>query len=73
MDFSPSFNVRVECLGGDSGHSHLIQSLIQKSLRRISFLQGEDIFSLLPLVDVELVPSSNTYRIFLICKFYPGV
>jgi hypothetical protein len=73
MDFSPSFNVRVECLGGDSGHSYLIQSLIQNSLRRIAFLQGEDIFSLLPLVDMELVSSSNTYRVFLIGRFYPGV
>lgn len=73
MDLSPSFNVRVDCLGKDSGHSYLIQSLIQKSLRRLSLLQGEDVFSLLPIVDIEASAGSNTYRVFLICRFYPGV
>ncbi len=73
MDFASPLHVKVECLG-DSGYSHLIQSLIQRSLRKTLLLPKEEILSLLPLIDMEQVLGApETCRIFLVSVFYSGV
>ncbi len=73
MTDSPFINIVADCLG-DSGHRHLIQSIIQKSLRKKVDLQGPNVFSSLPIVEMEIIPGDfRECSIFLICLRSSGV
>lgn len=58
----------------NSGHSHLLQALIRRCLKKVLVSQEEDFLSTLPLVDMEIFPGDiQTCSLTLICRFSPGV
>jgi hypothetical protein len=73
MTFSPPMSVVAECFG-DSGQKHLIQSLIQKALRKVGVLDDKDVFSLLPIVEMEVIPGHpRICCVFLLCRVSSGI
>jgi hypothetical protein len=59
---------------GDSGHSHLLQALIRRGLKKLLTSQEEDFLSALPLLDMEIFSGEmQVCSISLICQFSPGI
>lgn len=59
---------------GNSGHSHLLQALIRRGLKKVLHSQEEEFLAALPLVDMEVFPGEmQTCSLSLICRFSPGV